>query len=281
MVALARHHFLRRRVLPGFGLSFGVTVFYVSILVLLPLATLFARAAQLSFGEWLALLGNSRVASAFEVSFDIALAAALVNGAVGLLIGWVLVRYRFPGRRLIDAVIDLPFALPTAIAGIALSALYADNGWFGALFERIGVSIAFTQLGIFVALLFVGLPFVVRSVQPVLADLEREPEEAALTLGAGRWRIFRRVVFPALAPAILTGIGLAFARGIGEYGSVIFIAGNVPGVSEIVPVLIVARLEQFDYAGSAALATAMLAASFGALVIVNRLQALTRHRYGN
>jgi len=275
MVALAHHHFLRRRVLPGFGLSFGVTMFYVSILVLLPLGTLFAQAAHLSIGEWLALLGNSRVAAAFEVSFGISFAAALVNGAIGLLIGWVLVRYRFPGRRLIDALIDLPFALPTAIAGIALSALYADNGWFGALFDLIGVPVAFTRLGIFVALLFVGLPFVVRSVQPVLADLEREPEEAALTLGAGR------VVFPALAPAILTGIGMAFARGIGEYGSVIFIAGNVPGVSEIVPVLIVARLEQFDYAGSAALATAMLAASFAALVIVNRLQAMTRHRYGD
>lgn len=280
MVALAAYAPRARRILPGFGLTFGIALFYLSLLVLLPLGTLFGKAAELSLMQWYDLLSNPRVAAAFRVSFGIAFASALVSGAIGLLVGWVLVRYRFPGRRFIDAVIDLPFALPTAIAGIALTSLYADNGWFGATLAAVGIPVAFTPAGIFVALLFVGLPFVVRSVQPVLADLEREPEEAALTLGASRWLIFRRVVLPPLAPAVLTGIALAFARGIGEYGSVIFIAGNVPGVSEIVPVLIVTRLEQFDYAGAAALATAMLAASFVALLVINQLQAWTRRRHG-
>jgi sulfate/thiosulfate transport system permease protein len=250
----------RRQVLPGFGPTFGLTLFYLSVMLLVPLGALFAKAGEFGLDETWRLLATPRVAAAFRVSFGIAFAAAILDGVIGLLIAWVLVRYRFPGRRLIDAVIDLPFALPTAVAGIALSSLYADNGLFGAALARLNIAVAFTPLGIFVALLFVGLPFAVRTIQPVLADIEHEPEEAALTLGARRSQIFRRVI--------------------GEYGSVIFIAGNMPGVSEIVPVLIVVHLEQFDYAGAAALATAMLASSFAALFFINLLQAWTRRRHG-
>jgi sulfate transport system permease protein len=226
------------------------------------------------------MLRDPRVLAAFRVSFGIAFIAALINAVVGLLIAWVLVRYRFPGRRLIDGLVDLPFALPTAVAGIALATLYADSGWIGALLARFGIDIAFTPLGILVALVFIGLPFVVRTVQPVLADLAPDAEEAALTLGATRWQIFRRVVLPALLPGVLTGMSLAFARGLGEYGSVIFIAGNMPGVSEIVPLLIVIKLEQFDYPGAAAIGVAMLVASFAILLAINLGQVWVRRRHG-
>jgi sulfate/thiosulfate transport system permease protein len=226
------------------------------------------------------MLRDPRVVAAFRVSFGIAFIAALINAVVGLLIAWVLVRYRFPGRRLIDGLVDLPFALPTAVAGIALATLYADSGWIGALLARFGVDIAFTPLGILVALVFIGLPFVVRTVQPVLADLAPDAEEAALTLGATRRQIFGRVVLPALLPGVLTGMSLAFARGLGEYGSVIFIAGNMPGVSEIVPLLIVIKLEQFDYPGAAAIGVAMLVASFALLLAINLGQVWVRRRHG-
>jgi sulfate/thiosulfate transport system permease protein len=271
---------LPHRVLPGFGPTLGLTVFVLSLVVIVPLGALFAKASGLAAGEMLALLATPRVAAAFRVSFGIALLASLVNGIVGLLIAWVLVRYDFPGRRLFDAIVDLPFALPTAVAGIALTSLYADTGWIGGLLAPLRLDIAFTPLGIFVALLFIGLPYVIRTVQPVLADLEREAEDAALTLGAGVWQTFRRVVAPPLLPAVLTGTALAFARGVGEYGSVIFIAGNMPGVSEIVPLLIVVHLEQFDYAGAAVLAVAMLLVSFAALLVINLLQAWSRKRHG-
>jgi sulfate transport system permease protein len=260
------------RALPGFGLTIGVTVAYLSLLVLLPLAGLFAKASTLPAAEIWHAVANPRAASAFAVSFGGAALAAAVNLPVGLLLAWVLTRYRFPGRRLLDGLIDLPFALPTAVAGIALTTLYAPTGWIGGLVEPWAITIAYTRLGIVVALVFVGLPFVVRSVQPVLQGLDRAVEEAALTLGARAGQSFRRVILPALLPAALTGSALAFARGLGEYGSVIFIAGNRPGVSEILPLLIVTKLEQFDYPGAAALACAMLLLSFLLLLAINLLQ---------
>jgi sulfate/thiosulfate transport system permease protein len=268
------------RVLPGFAPTLGLTLFYLSLLVILPLAALAVEAAGIGPVRALDLLLSPRVAAAFRVSFGIAFLAALANGGIGLLVAWVLVRYDFPGRRLMDAIVDLPFALPTAVAGIALTSLYANTGWIGGPLAKAGVAIAFTPLGIFVALLFVGLPYVIRTVQPVIADLEPEAEDAALTLGASGWQTFRRVIAPPLLPAVLTGMALAFARGVGEYGSVIFIAGNLPGVSEIVPLLIVVHLEQFDYAGAAMLAAAMLAASFAILLLINLLQAWNRKRHG-
>ncbi len=268
------------RVLPGFGPTLGLTVFFLSLIVIAPLGALFAKPSGLGPREIAALLLTPRVAAAFRVSFGIAFAAAVVNGFIGLLVAWVLVRYEFPGRRLLDAMVDLPFALPTAVAGIALASLYADTGWVGGLLAPLGIDVAFTPLGIYVALLFIGLPYVIRTGQPVLADLEPEAEDAALTLGASGSQTFRRVVVPPLLPAVLTGIALAFARGVGEYGSVIFIAGNMPGVSEIVPLLIVVRLEQFDYAGASVLAVAMLVASFAGLLLVNLLQAWSRRRHG-
>jgi sulfate/thiosulfate transport system permease protein len=268
------------RVIPGFGLTLGLTLTYLGLIVLLPLAALLLKAAEIPPGDFLAVLRDPRVAAAFQISFGIAFAAALINAAVGLLVAWVLVRYRFPGRRLLDGLVDLPFALPTAVAGIALATLYADTGWIGAIFARFGIDIAFTPLGILVALVFIGLPFVVRTVQPILADLAHDAEEAALTLGARPWQIFFRVVLPALLPGIFTGASLAFARGLGEYGSVIFIAGNMPGVSEIVPLLIVIKLEQFDYPGAAALGAAMLAASFALLLAINLGQLWVRRRHG-
>ena len=269
-----------RRVLPGFGPTLGLTLFYLSLIVLVPLASLLAETAGLGPAKILALLASPRVLAAFRVSFGIAAAAALVNGALGLLVAWVLERYEFPGRRFLDAIVDLPFALPTAVAGISLSAHYADNGWIGNLLAPLGIEIAFTPDGIFVALVFIGLPYVVRALQPVLADLESEAEEAALTLGASGWQIFRRIIMPALLPALLTGVALAFARGVGEYGSVIFVAGNMPGISEIVPLLIVVHLEQYDYAGAAALATAMLIASFAILLLLNLMQSAYRRHHG-
>ncbi len=273
-----RDHFRRPSVLPGFGLTLGFTVFYLGLIVLLPLSAAFFKAAQFGFDAFWAAISSPRVLAAYRVTLGCALLAALVNAVVGLLLAWVLVRYRFPGRRLCDALIDLPFALPTAVAGIALSALYGPKGWIGQYFAAIGVKIAFTPVGITLALVFIGLPFVVRTVQPVLETLDASFEEAASTLGANRWQIFARVVLPSVLPALLTGFTLAFARGIGEYGSVVFIAGNLPMVSEIVPLLILTKLEQYDYAGATSLAVAMLVMSFVLLLAINVLQAWTRAR---
>jgi sulfate transport system permease protein len=266
------------RVLPGFGLTLGFSVAYLSLIVLLPLAGLIAKASTLSASEIWHVVATPRATTAIAVSFGCAALAAAINLPVGLLIAWVLTRYRFPGRRLLDGLIDLPFALPTAVAGIALTTLYAPGGWIGRLVAPWGVTVSYTRLGIVVALVFVGLPFVVRSVQPVLQDLDRELEEVALTLGARAGQIFRRVVLPALLPAALTGFSMAFARGLGEYGSVIFIAGNQPGVSEILPLLIVTRLEQFDYPSAAVLACTMLLLSLLALMTINLLQVRRRRR---
>jgi sulfate/thiosulfate transport system permease protein len=267
-----------RSVLPGFGLSLGITCTYLSLIVLLPLATVLTRSAELTASGFWAVVSNPRVLASYRVTFGTSFLAAVVNTVFGLLVAWVLVRYRFPGRRLVDAMVDLPFALPTAVAGIALTTLYAPNGWIGAYLERFGVKVAYTWLGITVALVFIGLPFVVRTVQPVLDDLEVEVEEAAASLGAGRWQTFRRVVLPAVAPALLTGFALAFARAIGEYGSVVFIAGNMPMKTEIVPLLIITKLEQFDYAGATAVALVMLVASFALLLAINLLQWAARRR---
>jgi sulfate transport system permease protein len=270
----------RPSVIPGFGLTLGFTLGYLGLIVLLPLAGLVARSFALSPAEIWAIATTPRVVAAFKVSFGTALIAAAINAVFGLLVAWVLVRYRFPGHRLVDGLVDLPFALPTAVAGIALTALYAPNGWIGQLLEPLGLKVAFTPLGIIVALIFIGLPFVVRTVQPVLQDLEVEHEEAAASLGARRWQTFTRVIFPAILPALITGFTLAFARGVGEYGSVIFIAGNMPAVSEIVPLLIIVKLEQFDYAGATVLAVMMLLASFVLLLTINLLQHWTRSRHG-
>ncbi len=265
----------RRFVLPGFKLSLVITGVALALVVVLPLTGLFAKTLTLSPAEFWASVTEPRALAAYRLSFGASLAAALVNAVFGLLVAWVLVRYRFPGRSLIDALVDLPFALPTAVAGLTLTALYAKNGVFGRLLEPLGVQIAFTSLGVAVALTFVGLPFVVRTVQPVLEQLDPSVEEAAAVLGATRAQTFRRVIFPALFPALLTGFTLAFARALGEYGSIVFISGNMPGKTEIVPLLIVTRLEQYDYAGATALAVVMLAASFSLLLVVNVLQRKT------
>jgi sulfate transport system permease protein len=270
----------RRSIIPGFGLTLGITLTYLSLIVLIPIVVMFVRAADAGWAKFAAELTSSRTLSAFRVSFGIALLAALVNAVFGFLVAWVLVRYEFPGRRFIDALIDLPFALPTAVAGISLTSLYATNGWLGETLSQAGIKVAFTPLGILVALIFVGLPFVVRTVEPVLQDFDREVEEAAALLGASRRKILFRVVFPPLLPAVMTGFTLAFARAIGEYGSVIFIAGNMPGFSEILPLLIIIKLEQFDYTGAAVIATLMLIASFVLLLAINLLQAWTRRRQG-
>ncbi len=265
-------------VLPGFGLTLGLSLAYLGLIVLLPLAALILRSAALGpEGFWQAI-ATPRVIAAFRVSFGMALGAAAVNAVFGLLVAWVLVRYRFPGRKIVDAVVDLPFALPTAVAGIALTTLFAGNGWVGSLLEPLGIRIAFAPAGIMVALIFIGLPFVVRTVEPVLQDIDRGVEEAAATLGADRWQSFRYIIFPAILPSLLTGFALAFARGLGEDGSVIFIAGNMPMISEIVPLLIVIQLEQYDYPGAAAIGTAMLAASFVLLLVINLLQRWARAR---
>lgn len=271
----------RRSVIPGFAPALGFTLVFLALVVLIPLGGLVVRASDLGLSGLFAVATSSRVAAALRLSFGAAAAAALVNAVFGGLLAWVLTRYSFPGRRLIDAMIDLPFALPTAVAGIALTALYAGNGWIGALLEPLGIKVAYTPVGVAVALVFVGLPFVVRTVQPVIAELDREVEEASASLGAGRFVTVARVVVPALVPAILTGVTLAFARAVGEYGSVIFIAGNLPYVSEIAPLLIVIRLEEFDYAGATAVATIMLAASFALLLAVNLIQAWARRRFGD
>jgi len=258
--------------LPGFGLTLGITLAWLGLIVLLPLAALLVTAAGLGPSGWWAIASDPRVLAALRLSFGSALLAASVVSVVGTLIAWVLVRYRFPGRRLVDALVDLPFALPTAVAGIALAALYAPNGWLGGMLASIGWKIAYAPAGIVVALVFVGLPFAVRTVQPVLEQLPQEQEEAAASLGAGRWTTLRRVLLPPVLPAMLTGFALAFARGVGEYGSVIFIAGNLPHVSEIAPLLIVIRLEEFDYRGATVIATLMLGASFALLLLLNLLQ---------
>jgi sulfate/thiosulfate transport system permease protein len=267
-----------RGVLPGFGLSLGITCTYLSLIVLLPLATIFLRTADLSWSAFWSTISNPRVVASYRVTFGTALVAALVNTVFGLLVAWVLVRYRFPGRRLVDAMVDLPFALPTAVAGIALTTLYATNGWIGSIVAPLGIKVSYTWLGITVALIFIGLPFVVRTVQPVLDDLEIEVEEAAASLGARRWQTFTRVVFPTVAPALLTGFALAFARAVGEYGSVVFISGNMPMKTEIVPLLIITKLEQYDYAGATAVALVMLIASFLLLLAINLLQWAARRR---
>ena len=262
----------RPSVIPGYGLTLGYVLAYLSLIVLIPLASLLLRPVELGWQGFWQVVTSARVLAALELSFGAALAAALINMVFGSIVAWVLVRYRFFGRRLADAMVDLPFALPTAVAGIALTALYAPNGWIGSLLVPLGIKVAFTRLGIVVALTFVGLPFVVRTMEPVLQELDPELEEAAATLGAGRWQTIWRVIFPAILPALLTGFALAFARGIGEYGSVIFIAGNMPMLSEIAPLLIVVKLEQFDYAGAAAVGVAMLAISFVLLLLINLLQ---------
>jgi sulfate/thiosulfate transport system permease protein len=268
------------RVLPGFGLTLGYALLYLSLIVLLPLGATFLKTADLGWAEFWHVVTTPRVLAALRLSFGAAALAALANAFAGLVVAWVLVRYDFPFRRLVDALVDLPFALPTAVAGIALTALYAPGGWIGRLLAPLGIQVAYTPLGVVVALVFIGLPFVVRTVQPVLEDLDREVEKAAATLGATGWQIFGRIVLPMVWPALLTGFALAFARAIGEYGSVIFIAGNMPMVSEIAPLLIVTKLEQYEYAGATAIAVVMLLISFCLLLGINALQGWSQRRLG-
>jgi len=264
--------FKQRGVLPGFGLAMGFTLLYLSLIVLIPLSGLLFKTAILSWDEFWGTVASVRVLASFRLTFGVALGAALINGVFGLLVAWVLVRYKIPGKRVIDALVDLPFALPTAVAGITLAGLYSSNGWIGQYLEPLGIKVAYTPLGIMVAMTFIGLPFVVRTVQPVLEDLEKELEEAAACLGANRFQTFTRVIFPAITPALLTGFALAYARAIGEYGSIIFIAGNMPMVSEITPLLIITKLEQYDYTGATAIATVMLGFSFLILLTINLIQ---------
>lgn len=270
----------RPSVIPGFSLTLGFTLLYLSLIVLIPLAALFARAAGMGPAEFIAAAASARALAAYRLSFGAAFAAAVLNAVFGLMVAWVLVRYDFPLKRIVDALVDLPFALPTAVAGIALAGLYAQNGWIGSLLAPLGLQIAFTPLGVIVALTFISLPFVVRTVQPVLQDLDREVEEAAASLGASRWQAFWRVIMAAILPALATGFALAFARAVGEYGSVIFIAGNMPGYSEIAPLLIVIQLEQYNYEAATAIAATMLIASFLLLLLINLLQHWARERHG-
>jgi sulfate transport system permease protein len=274
---LSRTLLRRHSVLPGFDLALGFTLLYLGFIVLIPLSAAFLKTATMTWPAFWETVTSPRVLASYRLSFGASLAAAAVNAVAGLVVAWVLVRYEFPGRRIVDALVDLPFALPTAVAGIALTALYAKNGWIGSLLP---FKVSYTPLGVFVALTFIGLPFVVRTVQPVLEDLQQEVEEAAATLGANRWQTFSRVILPVLTPALLTGFALAFARALGEYGSVIFIAGNMPMISEITPLLIITKLEQYDYAGATAIATVMLVAAFALLLAINGLQAWTRARQG-
>jgi sulfate transport system permease protein len=268
--------FVKRGVLPGFGLSLGYTLLYLAFLVLLPLCALALKAGGLGPSEFWRVATEPRAVAAYELSFGVSLLAAAANSVFGVLVAWVLVRYTFPGRELADALVDLPFALPTAVAGIALTAIYSPTGWLGAPLRALGLKVAFSPLGIFVALTFIGIPFVVRTVQPVLEELDPSIEEAAAVLGATRWQTFRRVILPALLPAVLTGFALAFARGVGEYGSVVFISGNMPLKTEIAPLLIVTKLEQYDYAGATAIACVMLGVSFATLFAINLLQRWSR-----
>lgn len=269
----------RRRILPGFGLSMGYTVIYLSLIVLIPIAVLFLKATTISLAEFWETVTDERVVASYKLTFYTSFVAAMVNVLFGTLIAWVLVRYDFVGKRFVDALVDLPFALPTAVAGIALTAIYAPNGWIGQYFEAAGVKIAYTQYGIMIALTFIGLPFVVRSVQPVLQDLDQQYEEAASTLGANSVQIFFKIIFPAIFPAVLTGFGLAFARALGEYGSVVFISGNMPMKTEIVPLLIITKLEQYNYGGAAAIAAVMLVISFLLLFLINFWQWRTERKH--
>ena len=269
-----------KRVLPGFKVTLGFTLFYLSVIVLIPLSALVFKTFTLSWAQFVAVVTSPRVVASYQLTFGASFLAALVNAVFGLLVAWVLVRYSFPGKKIIDALVDLPFALPTAVAGISLTALLASNGWVGSLLEPYGISLAFNRNGVVIALIFIGLPFVVRTVQPVLEDAEKELEEAAASLGATRWQTFRFVIFPAIGPALLTGFAMAFARAIGEYGSVIFIAGNMPMVSEITPLIIIGKLEQYDYAGATAVAVVMLGFSFAMLLVINALQSWQRKRAG-
>jgi len=269
-----------RRVLPGFKLTLGWTLLYLALIVLIPLSALVFKTFTLSWDQFVAAVSSPRVLASYRLTFGASFIAALVNVVFGLLLAWVLVRYPFPGKRIVDALVDLPFALPTAVAGISLTALLAGNGWIGQYLEPLGIKLAFNPNGVVIALIFIGLPFVVRTVQPVLEESEKELEEAAMCLGATRWQTFTKVILPAIAPALLTGFAMAFARAVGEYGSVIFIAGNVPMVSEITPLVIVSKLEQYDYAGATAVAVVMLVASFVLLLVINALQAWQRRRAG-
>lgn len=269
----------RRSVLPGFGLSMGFTLVYLCLIVLIPLSTLFLKTATLTWATFWATVTDAEVVAACKLSFGASFLASLINAAFGFLVAWVLVRYHFPGKRIVDGLVDLPFALPTAVAGISLTSIYAYNGWIGSRLEPHGIKIAFTPLGVLVALVFVGMPFVVRTVQPILEDLDAEVEEAANSLGATRLQTFWRVILPPLVPAILTGFSLSFARSLGEYGSVIFISGNMPFQTEIAPLLIVTKLEQFNYAGATAIASVMLVASFGILLFINGLQHWVSRKY--
>jgi len=269
-----------KRVLPGFNLTLGFTLFYLSVIVLIPLSALLFKTFNLSWEQFVAAVTSPRVLASYRLTFGASFLAALVNSVFGLLVAWVLVRYQFPGKKIMDALVDLPFALPTAVAGISLTALLASNGWIGSLLEPHGIQLAFNRNGVVIALIFIGLPFVVRTVQPVLEDAEKELEEAATCLGATRWQTFRFVIFPTIAPALLTGFAMAFARAIGEYGSVIFIAGNMPMVSEITPLIIIGKLEQYDYAGATAVAVVMLGFSFLMLLVINSLQSWQRKRGG-
>jgi len=269
-----------RRVLPGFKLTLGYTVLYLCLIVLIPMSALFFKTFTLTWDQFVVAVTSPRVMASYRLTFGASLFTALVNLVFGLLLAWVLVRYKFPGKKLVDALVDLPFALPTAVAGIALTALLAGNGWIGQYLEPMGIKLAFTPAGVVIALIFIGLPFVVRTVQPVLEDAEKELEEAATALGATRLQIFTQVIFPHISPALLTGFAMAFARAIGEYGSVIFIAGNMPMVSEITPLIIIGKLEQYDYAGATAVAVVMLVISFALLLIINALQAWQRKTIG-
>jgi sulfate transport system permease protein len=269
-----------RGILPGFGWGLGWAIFWLAAVVLFPLSALVARASHLGVAGIWSIASDPRVSAALRVSFATAFAAALIDAFFGVIVAWVLTRYRFPARKLLDAVVDLPFALPTAVAGIALASLYGPNGWIGAPLLQLGIKVAYTPLGILVALVFVGLPFVVRTVEPIIVELDRELEEASATLGASRWQTAIRVLLPPLLPAILTGFALSLARGVGEYGSVIFIAGNLPFISEIAPLLIVVKLEEYDYSGATAIATIMLMISFSMLLIINVVQGWSRRRFG-
>jgi len=278
---MAGFRFREPSIVPGFRLTFGFTILYLLLIVIIPIVGLYLRMFELDWDAFTAIVTGPRFVAALRLSFGASALAALFNVVIGVIVAWVLTRYDFPGRRLFDAVVDLPFALPTAVAGIALTTLYVPQGWIGSLFAPMGIRIAYTPIGIWIALVFIGLPFVVRTVQPVLQDFDREFEEAAATLGANRWQTITRIVFPTLVPAVLTGFALAFARAVGEYGSVIFIAGNLPRQTEILPLLIVFRLEEFNYPAAAAIAAVMLTASFVVLLIVNLIQVWSQRRYGN
>lgn len=281
MTATAAATWRKPSILPGFGLALGFTITYLSLIILIPLGALILKATSLNWDGLWAIASNDRVVAALRLSFGGSLIAATINLFFGLIVAWVLVRYNFPGRKIVDAIVDLPFALPTAVAGIALTAIFDQNGWIGQFLEPYGIKVAYTPIGIIIALTFIGLPFVVRTVQPVLEEIDREIEEAAATLGAYRWKTITRVVVPTLLPALMTGYVLALARAVGEYGSVVFIAGNLPYRTEIAPLLIVIKLEEYDYVGAAAIATIMLAISFVMFLVINLIQAWARRRFGH